>query len=299
MERTGEGADPRRDRRVEVHLRAADHPDRRSRAVLLVVGVDDEEHVQHPHRLRFDAVRLDRGREHHVEEVRAVREVVTRIDHRFADRLLVGERRHGAHDRDHPRTGDVEVVRHRLDVHIGVERGHRVDHRGEDVHRMRALGHVVEEVPHVLVQQTVLVELLRKEPALGRIRQLPVDQQVGDVHEHRLLDQLLYRYAAITQHSVFTVDVGDAAHAGRGVGKPRIERHESALLPQRGDVQRPLALGAYDYRQPYHLTVDFQFRKFLRLRSHDSHSPIKMQYDRKATVIRFYPDDARRDETEL
>ena len=54
-------------------LRAADQAHGRGRAVLLVVGVQDEEQVQHLDHVLVDLVRLGRDREHHVEEVRAVR----------------------------------------------------------------------------------------------------------------------------------------------------------------------------------------------------------------------------------
>ena len=70
---------------------AADHAHRRGRAVLLVVGVQDEEQVERLVERRRDLVRLGRHREHHVQEVRGVGEVVARVDERLADRLLVRE----------------------------------------------------------------------------------------------------------------------------------------------------------------------------------------------------------------
>jgi hypothetical protein len=54
-----------------------------------MLGVQDQEQVQDAHQLLVDLVRLGRHREHHVEEVRAVAEVVARVDERLADRLLV------------------------------------------------------------------------------------------------------------------------------------------------------------------------------------------------------------------
>ena len=92
-------------------LARADHAHGAGRAVLLVVGVQDEQQVHHLHELGVDLVVLGRDREHHVEEVRAVRERVLRVDERLADRLLVREGRDGPHLRHEARDGDVAHAR--------------------------------------------------------------------------------------------------------------------------------------------------------------------------------------------
>ena len=93
---------------IEANRLACELPDqahRRRGAVLLVVGVQDEEQVQDLDDLLVDLVRLGRDREHHVEEVRAVVEVVLRVDERLADRLLVREGGDGPHLREQARDG--------------------------------------------------------------------------------------------------------------------------------------------------------------------------------------------------
>ena len=91
VERPPEGADPGGDRGEEVGLAAPHHAHGRGAAVLLVVGVEDQEEVERPLEHRRDLVGLGRHREHHVEEVGAVGEVVLGIDERLADVFLVRE----------------------------------------------------------------------------------------------------------------------------------------------------------------------------------------------------------------
>ena len=63
-------------RRRDANRLACELPTMRTvevRAVLLVVGVQDQQQVQDLHQILVDLVRLGRDREHHVQEVRAVR----------------------------------------------------------------------------------------------------------------------------------------------------------------------------------------------------------------------------------
>ena len=68
---------------------------------------------------------------------------------------------------------------------------------------------VVGDVEHPLVE-------LR----LGR--QLPVQQQVGDLEEGRVLGQLLDGIAAVLEDAQIAVDVGDGAAAGGRVDEPGV-----------------------------------------------------------------------------
>jgi hypothetical protein len=75
--------------RVRVGLAGADDAHRRGAAVLLVVGVQDEQHVHRPLEHRVDLVVADLP--HHVEEVRRVRQVVVGVVERQAHREPVGD----------------------------------------------------------------------------------------------------------------------------------------------------------------------------------------------------------------
>ena len=164
VQRAPERADAGADRREEVRLARADDAHRARRAVLLVIGVQDEQKVHHLHELGVDLVLLGRDREHHVEEVRAVRQRVLRVDERLPDGLLVRERRDRPHLRDEARDRDVAHV----DV-VDVERvrvvaRQRRDHRAQDGHRVGRRREALEEVLHVLVKQRVARELLAPRP---------------------------------------------------------------------------------------------------------------------------------------
>ena len=227
-----------------------------------MIGVQNEQDVQNPHRLGVDLIRHHRRVEHHVEEVRAVGEIVPGVDHRFPDRLLVGERRHRAHDRNQPCARAVDVVGHRLEVDVGVKDRQRIDHGRQNVHRVRALRKMIEEMAHILVQQRIDVEQRRELQPLLLGRQFAVDQQIGDLDEGGLLDQLLNRNAAITQNSPLPVHKGDLAVAGGGIHEARVEGHITGFTAEPGDVDRLFPLRADHHRQPHRLPFHLKCHKF-------------------------------------
>ena len=88
MQRTPQGGDPGADRRIEVHLTAPHQSHRRGRAVLLVIRVEDQQQVERFGDVWVDLIGLGGHREHHVQQVRGVVQVVAGIDVGLADRLL-------------------------------------------------------------------------------------------------------------------------------------------------------------------------------------------------------------------
>ena len=129
VQRTPQRVDAGRDRRVEVRVRGADETHGRRRAVLLVVGVQDQQLLQRVHDRRADLVRLGRHREHHPHEVLDEIERVVGVEERLADRRLVrirGDRRQlrdQADDRQLRVRGIVRVLG------VLVEGRHRADDR--------------------------------------------------------------------------------------------------------------------------------------------------------------------------
>ena len=75
VQRPPQGAYRRGARGEEVRPRRADDPRRRRAAILLVVGVQDEDQVQGVLDFRRDVVLLVGNREHHVQEVCTVAQV--------------------------------------------------------------------------------------------------------------------------------------------------------------------------------------------------------------------------------
>ena len=113
VQRAVEGGDAGGDGRVGIDLRGADTAHRVGRAVLLVVGVQDPEHVEGALEPRVGLVLDLRHLEHHREEVAGVGQVVVRIDVRQPQVVPVGERGQRRHLRDQP---------HRRHVALGARR---------------------------------------------------------------------------------------------------------------------------------------------------------------------------------
>ena len=158
---------------VQVGVGAAHQPHRRGRGVLLVIGMQDEKQVECLGHVWIHLVRLGRHGEHHVQQVRRVAEVVARVDVGLADRLLErpgGQRR---------QLGDQAVDRHldRVRVEdllaVGVEGAHADRAGGEDRHRMRIGRERVEEVPHLLADEGVMVTSATNRSSCSRVGSSP------------------------------------------------------------------------------------------------------------------------------
>ena len=188
----------------------ADHPHRRGRAVLLVVGVEDEQDVERPGQHR---VGLEAGLghlPHHREEVRGEVERVVRVDEGHAHAEAVGgggQRRHLGDQAD-----DLLVAGLGVEDVLGVEveGRQRGDRRDQHPHRVGVVVEALEEaLAHVLVDERVVGDLVAPRLELRRGRQLAVEEQVGDLEVGRLLGQLLDRVAAVAQDAGVAVEVGD------------------------------------------------------------------------------------------
>ena len=84
-------------RRIRIDVRAADAAHRVGAAVLLVIGVQDEQHVERALEHRVDLILQLGHPEQHVQEVAGEAEIVVGIDVGTADAVAVGvggDRRH-------------------------------------------------------------------------------------------------------------------------------------------------------------------------------------------------------------
>ena len=176
VERAPEGADAGTDTCVKVRLRTAHHTHRRRGAVLLVVGMHNQERVERLFHNRIRVVRARLTAEHHVQEVAAVAAFGFRVNERFADACLVGKRCDGADLGNKACGRELEGAR---DVFVVVEargkQAHGVHDGTEDAHRVRARRHFAEEVQQVLVQERILGEERAEMPELFRSREFTVN----------------------------------------------------------------------------------------------------------------------------
>ena len=202
---------------VGVGVGAADDPHGGGRAVLLVVGVEDEQHVEGPGQHRVGLVAGLGDLPHHRLEVLGEAEGVVRVDegHALAEPVGAGgQRRHlGDQPGDllQPDLGVVDVLR------LGVEGG-QAGHRGhQDAHRVGVVVEALEEpLADVLVDERVGGDLVDPGVELVPVGQLAVDQQVGDLEVGGPLGQLLDRVAPVAQDAGLAVELGDGALGGCG-----------------------------------------------------------------------------------
>ena len=125
-----------------------------------------------------------------------------------------------------------------------VERGERTHHAAHHRHRVRITAEAAVEAADLLVQHGVIHHAMLELRALGRIGQVPVQQQVGDFQEVGVLGKLLNWIAAVQQHALVTIDVGNLAFAsGRRAIAHVIGKHAQAAV-QLADVGRSRADGA-------------------------------------------------------
>ena len=222
VQRPVERRHARRHRRVGVDPGGADTAHGVGRAVLFVVGVEDEEHVERPREARVRLVLHFRLLEHHREEVLGEVEVVVRVDVGQPHVVAVGEGGERRHLGDQPHRGHVALFGVVDLLRVGVEGGERTDAGEQHPHRVRVVAEALEELLEVLVDEGVVGDVVGPAVELGAGRQLAEDQQVGDLEEARALAELLDRVAAVFEDPRLAVDVGDRRAAGGRVGERRV-----------------------------------------------------------------------------
>ena len=206
VQRAVEGGDAGVDGRVGVHLRRPHRSHGRGGAVLLVVGVQDEQDVEGAHQARVDLVV---GAEEHLEDVGAV--VERRVGSHELLALVVAEchgpdGRHLRDDVDH-RVHALGCTLHFLG--LGVQRGQLTEARLEDAHRVGVLGEGVDGSADLGLHHHALTDLLLEAGEfLGR-RQLAVDEEPCHLEEGALGRQLLDGVAAVPQYAGVAVEEGD------------------------------------------------------------------------------------------
>ena len=209
-----------------------------------MVGVQDEDAVHRTRQHRVRLVVLGRHCVAHAQEVGGVVEIVLRIHERLADRIFVshgGERRHF---RDHADRGDHALGRIRDVGGVVVECRQRADTAGHHRHRVRVAPEALEEPHHLLVHHGVARDAVIEIGFLRGRRQLAVQQQVAGLQEIAVLGQLLDRIAAIEQHALVAVDVGDLRLAACRGGKAGVVGEQAALAIELGNVDHRRTDGA-------------------------------------------------------
>ena len=211
--------------------------------VLLVVRVQHQQQVEGLCRHRVDHVILGRHGEEHVQHVRAVVEVVARVDERLAQHVLEGGGRDRGNLGQDAVREDLAVARVIVVHGVVVERRHRRDHRGHHRHRVRVVVKAVEEPQQRFVEHRVVADRAVELLELAADRQVAVEQQVRRLEEIGFRRELLDRVAPVQQDPVVAVDVGDLALARRRGHEARVEREDPMVLVNAADVDAVRADG--------------------------------------------------------
>ena len=243
---TPQRVDAAGDRGEQIRLGRADQSDRRRGAVLFVVGVQDQQHVQRPNDFRVALVGFGGKTEGHPQEVLHQAYRVIRVQERLADRLLVGVGGDGGQLRQQPDGGQLHlgvIQRVQRVLVVGAE---GVDRTGQHRHGVRVARETVEESLEVLVQHGVALDLGGERGQLLRGGQLAVDEQVAHFDEGRLLGQLFNRVSPIAEDSGVAVDIGDGALGRRGVHEALVKGRVASLGEQRAQRDPVRALRRVD-----------------------------------------------------
>jgi hypothetical protein len=226
VQRAVEGRGGSRCGRIRVGLAGADDTHGSGAAVLLVVCVEDEQHVHRPLEARVDVVVVDLP--HHVEEVAGERQRVVGVHEREAHREPVAHGRQRGHLRDQAQDLLVAAVLVVDVLGVVVERAERAHRADEHAHRVRVVVEPVDEaLAHVLVDERVVDDVVVPLGQLRRVGQLTVEQQVRHFEVGALLGQLLDGVTAVAQDASVAIEVRDGAlargglHVGRVVDEQR------------------------------------------------------------------------------
>ena len=216
--------------RVGIGLRAAHRAHRVGGAVLFVIGMQDEQHVERALEHRVGLVPELGHLEQHREQVAGVAELVVGIDVGQAARMPKRERRQRRHLADQParlQPARFEVVDV---VGVGIKRRQRADRAEQHPHRMRVVAEALHELLDILMHHRVDLDVVLPALVMRAVGQLALDDQVRSLEIVALLGELFDRISAIAQDALVAVDIGDAAAARRGVGEGRVVRHQAEVV---------------------------------------------------------------------
>src|ERR1700730_1937026 len=199
---------------IGIDVRAADAADGVGGAILLVVGVQDEENVEGMFERGIGLITRARGAEEHVQEIAGIAEFVVGINEGHAERMAIGKRRNRGHFADE--AVNLQFAGFRVENILGVgikggKRGYGGDHHA---HGMGVVVKAVHKLLDDFVDEGVVTD------AAGPIFQLrgggkfAVEEEVGGFKVGAFFGEILDGIAAITEDAGIAVDVGDAANAG-------------------------------------------------------------------------------------
>ena len=223
-----------------------------------MVSMQDHDAIECAGEHRVHHVGLARYSKAHLQEVGRVIEVVARIDERLPDKILVGHRGDRRHLRNHAVAGDHTVARV-VDVGgVVIEGRERAHHAAHYCHRMGVAAEPGVEPRHLLMHHGMVRDGVAKLVELGLRRQLAIQKQIADLDEVGLFGELVDRIAAVEEHALVAVDVGDFGRAVGGRGETGIVGKAARVAVEAANIDHVGTDGAGTHRHLCLLVVDEQ-----------------------------------------
>src|SRR5712664_981420 len=178
VERPVEGSDGRGGGGVRIDVRAADAADGVGRAVLLMVGMKDEENVEGALERGIGPILGFGGAKEHVEEVARIAELIVGIDEWHAQGMAIREGR----NRGDLSNETIGLLLARLDaedvLRVMIEGGKRGDRGDHHAHGMGVVMKAVQKFLDALVDESVVRDVVRPIRQLRRRGQFPMQEQI-------------------------------------------------------------------------------------------------------------------------
>ena len=173
-----------------------------------MVGMKDENLVHRFGQNRADLIRLRRNRETHMQEVFRIRQIIARVNEGLAYRIFISHRRQCRDFRNQTVRGNFALRRVPNIERVVIERRQCPDHAAHHRHRVGVAAEPAIEVAELLVDHRVIGHVAVELLLLVLVRQVAVQQQVGDIQEVGVLGEVLDRIPAVQQDAFVAVDMG-------------------------------------------------------------------------------------------
>ena len=200
---TLQGADGRGNGGMDVRQGGHGHPGRKGRGVELMVGMQDESHVQGP---LGGCVGLFPGQ--HIDEVGRVGKPGIGADRFLAIADSVGGG-HDGRDLSGQAIGLSQVGRFVVGSCVGIVVGKRRDSRAQDIHGRGVRGQALQQLKHRLRQGPAPTHDRCYFVQVRLLGEAAEPQQVADFLERRMLRQIVDVDAPIGQDPLLSVDPAD------------------------------------------------------------------------------------------
>ena len=115
----------------------------------------------------------------------------------------------------------------------------RINNRRQNRHRLSVGRKSVKMVQQPFMQQFIVRQTRTESFHFRHCRQTPVNQQPGRFDKRHFFGDRFDRNTAVTQDPFFPVDICDFTDAGRRIAKSRIQRCQTRLGPQFGNIYAP------------------------------------------------------------